>query len=361
MSPDQTLLSRRRLALGITNVGFWVLAACAGLFWIWSNSATTPETGILLKVAACAIAAQAVFDIIGGVVLMPAQLPHARPFIIRWLRGVLGHSIALCVVGAISAASLKLTGGFSAGIVLSMCLLAAGRRLILQALGGVGFAEVEQFGNKTLLVTVDDPAFTGGILGLGRRAKSVIPAQWIPSIPPAEIAAESSRRKWQIDAGLPLRAFAVIVCWNTLGAFAGTIVFNPSELPLAAAIFGHSCWMTLWTFLSLLVLPSLSRAAVFAADIAALKSGNDPRDWIKRFPKLVSEDGSPNTAVQTIFYPVPSAAMRLAMLEKPFHGFPLGSLARNNLFYSWCGLTLLGRSVHCNVGRPVLWVFPPSA
>ena len=39
----------------------------------------------------------------------------------------------------------------------------------------------------------------------------------------------------------------------------------------------------------------------------------------------------------------------------------LGSLARNNPYYSWATLTFLGRAVHCNVDRPALWVFPPSA
>ena len=29
--------------------------------------------------------------------------------------------------------------------------------------------------------------------------------------------------------------------------------------------------------------------------------------------------------------------------------------------YSWATLTLLGRAMHCNVGRPALWVFPPAA
>ena len=41
--------------------------------------------------------------------------------------------------------------------------------------------------------------------------------------------------------------------------------------------------------------------------------------------------------------------------------FVAGNLARSNLYYSWASFTLLGRAVHCNVGRPSLWVFPPSA
>jgi len=119
--------------------------------------------------------------------------------------------------------------------------------------------------------------------------------------------------------------------------------------------------MTLWTFGGLLALPALSRKVVFAADRAAADAGIDIRSWITRFPSLVGEDGSPRDAVETIFYPMPSAARRLRQIEKPLTGFIPGNLARSNLYYSWATLTLLGRAVHCNVGRPVLWVFPPSA
>ena len=59
-------------------------------------------------------------------------------------------------------------------------------------------------------------------------------------------------------------------------------------------------------------------------------------------------------AVETIFYPMPSAARRLRQIEKPLTGFIPASLSRSNLYYSWATLTLLGRAVHCNVGRPVL-------
>ena len=119
--------------------------------------------------------------------------------------------------------------------------------------------------------------------------------------------------------------------------------------------------MTLWAFGGLLTLPSLSRRAVFAADRAAMDAGHDPRGWIARFPGLVGEDGGSNATVQTIFYPVPSARRRLLALAAFPAGFVPGNLARNNLYYSWSTLTLLGRAVHCNVGRPSLWVFPPSA
>ena len=79
----------------------------------------------------------------------------------------------------------------------------------------------------------------------------------------------------------------------------------------------------------------------------------------KTWNHFTGEDGSASASVQTIFYPIPSAKIRLRLINTA--SFVLGSLARNNLYYSWATLTLLGRAVHCNVGRPALWVFPPSA
>ena len=195
----------------------------------------------------------------------------------------------------------------------------------------------------------------------GCAPKSLIPERWLANLPKEELAVESGRREWQLENGLPDRAFILVLGWNLIGGFFGSLIFKLAERTPAEALLGHACWMTLWTFGSLLILPTLSRKAVFAADRAAADSGHDPRPWIARFPNLVGEDGSSNSTVQNIFYPIPSASLRLRQLEKPLSGFVAGNLARSNLYYSWATLTLLGRAVHCNVGRPALWVFPPSA
>ncbi len=361
MTPAQKQLARRRLWLGITNVGFWVLAACVGLYWMVIYRTDAPGLGLLLGIGVGAIAAQTVFDFIGGVTLMPGPCISVMTFLRGWLRGVLGHTLVLAGVGIASAISLRFTDGFGASILVATTALALGRRHLLRAIGGIATTEISNDGDKLLTVAVNDPAFTGGIAGLGRRAKSLLPARWMSTLPEPELAAESRRRRWQIANLLPARAFTLILFWNLLGTFIGTQAFHLADRTPAVALLGHACWMTLWTFASLLVLPALSRKAVFAADHAAAESGHDPRAWITSFPDLVGEDGSPNAAVQTIFYPIPSTELRLRQLDHPSAGFVPGNLARSNLYYSWATFTLLGRAVHCNVGRPALWVFPPSA
>ena len=360
MTPEQITRAHRRLRLGITNVGFWVVSASAGLHWLVNHGAHAVDGLRLAEIAVGAVAVQAVFDFIGGTRLMPEPRPSVTGFLRRWSRGVVVHSLVLAGVGFLSYASVCSSGGFCLAILLATCGLAFGRRHLLRAIGGSSTTRITSDGEAILAVAATNPALTGGIVGFGRRARSLMPASWLDGLPKGELAAESSRRRWQIKNGLPARTFVVILGWNLLGSFAGSLAFRLAERRPLDALLGHACWMTLWAFGGLLVLPALSRNVVFAADRAAAESGIDPRGWISRFPGLVGEDGSPRAAVETIFYPIPSAARRLIQLEKPSPRFVPGNLARSNLYYSWATLTLLGRAVHCNVGCPARWVFPPS-
>ena len=361
MTPEQLNLARRRLWLGITNVGFWVLLSAVGLYWLRCYDASGFNLRRLGFTFAAAVAVQSVFDFIGGSWLMPEPRSSMMTFLRCWSRGVLGHTLALAGVGFLSYVSFQLTGGFGPAILLATAGLALGRRHLLRAVAGVSIKESPHDGGKLLVANTTDSAFTGGIVGFGRRAKSLVPGRWLANLPKEELAVESGRRQWQMESSLTGRAFILVLCWNLLGAYVGSLAFKLAERAPAEALLGHACWMTLWAFVGLLMLPALSRPAVFAADRATADSGCDPRRWIERFPSLVGEDGSSNSTVQTIFYPIPSAEFRLRQLDQPPSGFVPGNLARSNLYYSWATLTLLGRAVHCNVVRPALWVFPPSA
>ncbi len=361
MTPEQTELAGRRLRLGIANVGFWVFIASVGLVWLVSGGAAALAFRWYLLFALGSVGAQAIFDFIGGTLLMPAPRPAATDFLRGWLQGVLGHTLVLTVIGAMSYASFCLSGGFSLGLISATAGLVFSRRYLLRIIGRAASAEFLCHDVRVLTIEVVDPAFTGGIDGFGVRAASLLPAKWTRDLPAEELAIESFRRSWQTEHGLPGRALFLGLGWNLLGASIGTLAFQLAARRPAEALFGYACWMTLWAFGSLLVLPSLSRQGVFAADRASLDAGHDPRGWIARFAGLVGEDGGSNAAVQTIFYPVPSARMRLLHLEKQTAGFVPGNVARSNLYYSWATFTMLGRAVHCNVGRPALWVFPPSA
>lgn len=359
--PAPSALAGRRLGLGIINVGFWVLVSIAGLVTL-----TTHRDG-LARIpgwwfALGAVGVQAVFDAVGGWLLLPPPRRGPRAFLRRWARGVAVHSLVLAGVGGAGALSLAGTGGFEAGLAASLAALALGRRFLHRMISGVPIRPTTGDGRGAILLqAVDDPAFTGGVLGPGRGAGVLLPQAWWDGVPRPELEAELFRRRWQIGRGMETRAFLVLLLWNLLGSAAGTFAFNLASWPIGLALVGQACWMTLWTFASLLCLPVLSRAAVLAADRAAAAAGLEVEPWIRRFPEITGEDGSPRAALQNIFYPIPSARIRLCSLGQPGRGGGAGSLARSQLYYSWAAFTLLGRAVHCNVGRPALWVFPPSA
>ena len=361
MTTDQVALARRRLGLGITNVGFWVLAATSVLGWLaWGRGVSTSR--VLPVFALVSIAVQAIFDGVGGWWLMPMPRPSPMEFLRVWFRGVIVHSVVLAAAGTVALLSLRWTGGFCAGVAVSSVLLAVGRRWIHRGVcGGTIRTAALEGGERVLVTEVRDPAFTGGMIGFGRGAGILLPEGWIHRVPRAELAAEIFRRRWQVRQGLPGRAFLLLLMWNLLGVWIGEIVMAWGDLPTGHALVGLACWMTLWTVVSLLILPVLSRGTVQAADRAAADAGLDPSGWIRLFPGITGEDGNPRAALQNIFYPIPSAELRLRALGESRTGVGLGNLARGNLYQSVAGLTLLGRAVHCNVGRPALWVFPPSA
>ena len=154
---------------------------------------------------------------------------------------------------------------------------------------------------------------------------------------------------------------ALALVWNLTGFLlaydlAGT-------LATVAGLVSFSLWSTLWAFLGVLLLPTLSRRAVFAGDALALAGGADEEVLIAVIEQLGrDQDDEYNRAaeVETIFHPLPSAARRGAKLNVPVATWGPWHVARVALYLSWANLSLLSRAVHCNIGRPEVWVLLPS-
>jgi hypothetical protein len=360
MTDTQVKTARQRLGLGISNVGFWVLASAAGLVWLARPGAPPIHLPDLFKWLLAAVAVQGLFDWMGGAVLMPASFDASKGFLGRWGRGVVVHTALLFTAGALSYWSYRLSGGFYPGLAASSLGLFLGRRQVFRLLSGAHIRPSSLAGTACWSAEVQDPSFTGGICGAGQKATILLPEAWKMSLPESEIKTMLQRRLWEIQIQLPARTFLFVLCWNLAGCGIGSLLLEiPSRAPETALLL-QACWMTLWGFLGLLLLPTASRSAVFAADRAAADKGCDAPGWIRRFPEITGEDGNAKTVLQRVFYPIPSARERLHWLANPPSLPVVGNVARTNLFLSLATLTLLGRCVHCNVGRPELWVFPPS-
>lgn len=360
MTDAQIKTAKRRLALGISNVGFWVLAAVAGLVWLTSSSVPQVGQTDLLQWMLAAVGVQAVFDWVGGAVLMPASHGGFKRFLPLWSRGVTVHTVLLWATGAVSLVSYRLSGSFCPSMAVCILALFLFRGRVLQLVAGTRLRPASVAEMPCWSISARDPSFTGGVCGLGRGGMPLLPEAWEAGLTRAEMETLLQRRLWETQHRLPARALSFVLCWNLAGCGLGSVLLEiPGRAPETALLL-HVCWMTLWGFLGLLLLPTASRSAVFAADNAAAAKGCDAAAWIQKFPEITGEDGNAQTLVQRVFYPVPSARERLQCLgTSPF--LPVfGNVARTNLYLSLATLTLLGRCVHCNVGRPELWVFPPS-
>jgi hypothetical protein len=352
--------ARHRLLLGITNVGFWVVASLVGLWWFTSAPGLAVGLTELFCGLLCTVVAQSVFDWLGGAVLIPGAGAGANGFPTRWARAAIAHTTLLASTGVLLFWSHRWFGSFCPGVAVCSVVLALGRPRVLQLLTGVRLKASSLGDTFCWSAGSKDPAFTGGVCGYGRSAVIVIPASWQRDLTGAQADTVRVRRLSEIQYGLPARAFLAATVWNLAGCWTGTFLFGLHSIPTERALLMHGLWMTVWGFFGLLLLPSASRGAVFFLDRAAASKGCDVADWIRKFPEITGEDGSSKTLVQRVFYPIPSADERLRGLDQVPAQPVFGNVARTNLYLSLATLTILGRCVHCNVGRPELWVFAPS-
>ena len=368
--------ARARLWVGITGVGTFVLAAAALLAtgaprrWLAGAGGTPLEDALALGGALGLAALLGLpFDVLGGLVL-PRRFRRAHPaaarFAWNWLRGV-AVLVALSTAGGVLLLAAGRAGGRAAALAALAGLALAWVALqepLARVVGGLRRVRGDALAGldvDAIVLEGLDPGFSGGFTGASARL--VLPARWLRVFEPRELALLVERRRRILRAGAWRRTLVAALCWNTLGfglasLLPGAGVTTPAELVATALGF------TLWTFVGLLVLPTPSRAATRAADARAA-DGAAARRVLARTVRTLDrmQDDEPERAsgVEAVFHPVPSVAGRLRALERPERA-PLDAwhLARTALWLSHVGLSLLPRAVHCNAGRPELWVYLPG-
>ena len=159
------------------------------------------------------------------------------------------------------------------------------------------------------------------------------------------------------------KGVVLAVAWNTFGFLLASLLPG-AGVTTVAQLLTTALGFTLWTFLGLLLLPTASRRATVAADAAFVQDEATQvglSEAVHTLDGLQDDEPERSPGLESIFHPVPSAGNRLRALAKreamdpgPWH------LARTALFLSHAGLSLLPRAVHCNVGRPELWVYLPT-
>lgn len=377
--------ARQRLWLGITGVGTTVMLCIAAVTLDLPHRFLNPLAD---QSFGSAVASIALVWMLHAALLLPVDIAggllvvRVKPGVLRWLAGWLRGVTVQWLIFALSA-SLLLRAGQQFGLTSAMLvflllqvMLLSRQGLVAWMAGGIRLQDAAP--ELTALATAagipsaavriadsDDPAFVGGWTGTDAQ-RLWIPARWIELLSGEQMAVVLSRRAAVKRLGLRRRGVLVALAWNTVGFVLATSAPR-ADLVTAAGFVTMMAWFTLWSFAGVLVLPSLSRPAVFNADAAARRSHE--RDavagTITQLDQWQDDEPERGERVETIFHPVPSRGARLRALDAAAAAAPAASsgawhATRMMLYLSWAGIGGLARAVHCNIGRPSLWVMLPG-
>lgn len=375
--------ARARLLLGASAVGTLSVVAATSVALDLPGllpdapAAFGSEIAWLSLVVALAAALLAPFDLFGGW-LLPREYGRSREplaaFVVRYAHGAVLHAATLVSIAALLMLAARLGGGVGTlvgyGLVSAVLLVAQPRiaaaigRTRLRAVRGAEHAS--DLGTGTLILESAHSHVTGGAYGLPGRGAWVVPARWLERDDSISFGAHVRRRAWITASGARDRGVVLALAWNLVPI---VLVIASSGAPdTVAAVTRLALVSTLWSFVGVLVLPSPSRWAVYQADAAVVAGGEvDSAAFTAGLTALErDQDDELERArgVETIFHPVPAARHRMAALRGERAAGPSAlaawHAARTALYLSWAGVGLLGRAVHCNLGRPEAWVFLPS-
>lgn len=384
-APTRLTYARARLLIGISGVGTCVLVAAALIGFgipaeVLSRSNEQPllhaVTSLLLAML-IGVAMLFPFDLLGGFVVV-RQRPRITGFLRRWTRGVAVHlSIGLvCITVLMSAARVGGTAAVVASFVVLQGLLAALRGPLVRMIAAFSTDAVPKRARdaaqragiapkQLVLLSTSDEGFVGGWTGIAPR-QLLVPARWL-ALPDQALVAALQRRRIIAQSGAHRRGVLSAIGWNTIG-FALVLTVTSADVATAAGVLTMAAGMTLWAFVGVLVLPTPSRAAVFAIDQAAARNVGTKavQDAIERLDCWQDDEERRSAGVETIFHPVPSRSARVARLRhtedqaSSLSHLHAHHLARHALWLGWGTLSPISRAVHCNVGRPALWAMLPG-
>jgi hypothetical protein len=379
--------ARGRLWLGICGVGSAV-SLCTIALALKIPSALLPMNQAWLFVDFASLAGlagvylvfMAPFDFMGGYVLPKrfgkSNLP-LKSYFWNWLRGA-----SLQCIGYLGATLVLLACGRSFGllgcvafVVFACSTLIVGQSVISRFVSGrrstrveLDFTEIESLLIKWNVVPLpirvvsnNDIGFTGGVVGLPYFESVLIGDSWLSRLSSQELAAVIARRCVAVSSGARTRGLVIAIGWILIG-FVGSTQLPFAGVTSVAEMATTLLGFTLWTFIGLLVLPTTSRQATYVIDELAISQGVSERLLATALTKLDQEqddEASRTALVETIFHPVPSVTKRMSS-SNASRRYAAWHAARMTLFLSWCCAGLLSRAVHCNVGRPELWIMLPT-
>jgi hypothetical protein len=310
------------------------------------------------------------FDLFGGWIL-PNKYERSNQsftsFLKKYLRGIGLHATILSVIGSIYLFLFAVTPfDWQWIVILIFATLIQFLLLYFQSSIAKLLANFEITSSPRYQVwRSSDIGFTGGISFTSKDM--ILPNHWLESFSPKEIQHLLDRRGYILQSKSYQRGVMGAFLFNLIGTWIG--VFGCHFLGITIGENGYLTYLlswvailTLWSFWGLLVLPSLSQKATIHADtIWKNKERNIITKTITQLDQFQDKEPKRSPGIQMIFHPITSVELRLQGLEKG-ENTTIGAwhIARQCIYLSWGIFSFLGRAVHCNVGRPELWVYLPS-
>ncbi len=248
-----------------------------------------------------------------------------------------------CVVTFLGIFSLKLQG------------------LLARWVGGLTISESSVRDGYTLeRWSSPDIAFQGGIYSPGIGRTIVIPEQY--DIDKSDLF--ETRRADLLLRGSYRRGASAALALSFIGALISLILTGPTYGTIDGYLI-YCGYVTIWSFVLLLVLPSLSRESVYVSDKSLLRN-NIRKDRLFNIIRGIdlTQDNEPtkSKSIEYIFHPIPSVTSRLHRLEAEDEREPMDlyNVSRIALLLSQATGGFLFRSVHGNCGRPSMWWMPSA-
>lgn len=381
LHPNQTSsYPAARLKIGMSQVGMVVILCAAFILlnieqWIVSLFVGAGiHESLSLPVFFCFFALVALpLDILGGWYIPQKHGMSSGATFLKYLSGYIRGALVQLGFYSLTAIaaywSIQWIGlpGFLMTVMITLVFLIVNTRLLGAMVSGLRYTgqDVILRGRARIVeVMSENTSFSGGISGLPGKETIVLPTKWKNLRGERISQLLLKRRSLAITTGAYARGLILAVSWVVSGAILGLLA--GLSLDSSAALIMRAIEVsTIWTFLGLLILPTISRNAVRLIDIKMLEEGYDIdelRDFAATSDGFVAGEYSRSPVVETIFHPLPSTQFRFVSADKS-GSQPKGGCwnpVRQMLFYSWAGMNLLSRSVHCNAGMPDLWVHLPT-
>lgn len=319
------------------------------------------------------------FDIFGGYIL-PKEYKISEQslagFLIIWLRGVVTHGIIYVAI-ALLLIQIGRSLGFLFFVLFAavlMVLLILIQKPLIGLVGSMHTKEVDfsPYAEQlkawgipmpaVISLNSTDKAFMGGVVGIPSADEIIVPAAWTSKLTPDELSILLARRAELMDSGGRGRGAWGALLSNLIGFIVVSMLLaNVASIGTVSGIVTIALAFTVWSFLTMLALPSLNKQAVSAADRNLGVLGLRKTQLRKTFTtteKLQDKEAPSAHELAPAVYDIPLVEQRLAAMEEsgPVKDYSFWNISRYAPYLSWVGLNFLSRMAPHTLGRPELWV-----